>query len=483
MKIGHIASEISPIAKIGGLADVVYGLSKITAKEGHEVFVIIPAYHVVKKDFFKSSKPKAKTHDKIHYNLYKKKLGLVTIFGIDILKPHFDRDTIYGGADEVKFFLCFSHLAAHLALSLKPQIIHGHDWQSSFALFELKKAKSLIKSVLTLHNLQYQGLVDAEALIDLGLSFPLPPWMLDPANKQKANLLKIGIESADRITTVSKTYHDEILEGSNAFGMQQTLITHRHKFLGLLNGIDYSYFDPFKDKRLAPPFPKKALNHPETLKKAKLKNLEALLEENQKPYDDRFTVCSITRLADQKAPLLILYALEKVVNMGGRFILIGSLHGSPLDQEIINFLKKYENHPQVIVELNTNSLMAHRTYASSHALIIPSLFEPCGLTQMIALRYGVIPLARTTGGLKDTVFDVDTSELLEEKRNGFTFDFPDEGGIDWVIDRCFKLYKEKNSFFWSLACKNLQEDHSWEKAAVSYLELYEFLSMNAKVSD
>jgi glycogen synthase len=127
--------------------------------------------------------------------------------------------------------------------------------------------------------------------------------------------------------------------------------------------------------------------------------------------------------------------------------------------------------------------MAHRTYASSHALIIPSLFEPCGLTQMIALRYGVIPLARTTGGLKDTVFDVDTSELLEEKRNGFTFDFPDEGGIDWVIDRCFELYKEKNSFFWSLACKNLQEDHSWEKAAVSYLELYEFLSMNAKVSD
>jgi starch synthase len=479
MKIVHIASEISPIAKVGGLADVVCGLSTATAKSGHDVSVIIPAYTHLKRDFFPKGTSEEYNINKIaQYHVFKKKLGNVTVFGIDLLSPSFTREGIYGGADEIDFFLYFSFAASDFARRLEPDVIHGHDWQASFSIFDLKRHKSKIKSVLTLHNLQYQGKIKIETLLSLGLSFPLPTWMMDPHGHDYANLLKIGIESADRITTVSKSYHDQILEGSCSFGLEQTLLTHRHKFLGILNGIDFDYFDPFHDEKLYERYPKKAFSHTESLKEVKDTNLQKLLEEHEKPFDDRFTLCSITRLADQKAPFLILYAMKKVIELGGRFILVGSLHGSPHDQEIIDILEDYEEHPYVLAELNTNSAMAHRTYASSHALIVPSLFEPCGLTQMIALRYGTIPLVRATGGLKDTIFDIETSDILEENRNGFTFDYPDHGGIDWVVERAFKLYTENQNAYYSLALKNMHEDHSWSKAAEAYLDLYQILNLN-----
>lgn len=481
MKIGHIAAELSPLAKVGGLADVVYGLAEATAKAGHKVCVIIPAYPHLKHTFFSQTQQQLHTVDQLlTYSLSKNKLGSITVYGIELHQPQFKRDSIYGGPDELLFFLYFAKAASHLAQTLQLQIVHGHDWQSALSLFELKKAKSPIRSLLTLHNLQYQGKIEAKELIKLGLNFPLPPWMLDPAQPHLANLLKIGIESADRITTVSKSYHEQILDGLNDFNLQATLLTHRHKFLGLLNGIDFEYFDPFHDKKLAHPYPKKAFKDPEALRLAKEANLKALVEKHQKPFDTRFTLCSITRLTDQKAPFLILHALKKVIETGGRFIMVGSLHGSNHDSQLIEILKTYQDHPYVIVELNTDSTMAHNTYASCHALIVPSLFEPCGLTQMIALRYGTIPLVRATGGLKDTIFDVDTAEVIEEKRNGFTFEYPDEGGVDWVVNRAYKLYQQEPHSFFLLALKNMHEDHSWTQAAQGYLELYTILGLNFK---
>jgi starch synthase len=322
--------------------------------------------------------------------------------------------------------------------------------------------------------------VQPELLLKMGLNYPLAPWMLDPCDAHVANLLKMGIESADRITTVSKSYHSEILKGHNAFNLDKTLIAHRHKFLGILNGIDYDYFNPGHDPHLACQFSKKCFNNLDALIQAKNKNLEAICKLHKKPFDTRFTVCSITRLAEQKAPQLIMYTLKKTIELGGRFILVGSLHGCSMDDEIIRILKDYENHPYVIAELNTNAEMAHLTYAGSNALVVPSLFEPCGLTQLIAMRYGTIPMVRATGGLRDTVFDVDTSDLEEEKRNGFTFDYPDQGGIDWVLTRAYKLFSETNELFYSLALKNLKEDHSWNKAVEGYLEIYAILGLNSK---
>lgn len=481
MKVVHIASELSPIAKIGGLADVLQGLSTASADAGLKVSIIIPAYDHVKKDFLKDCDYTVLKIDGIlTCHVYKKKLKKTTVYCLDLIEPIFERTGIYGGASEHEFFLFFSKAAAHLTIELKPEVCHGHDWQASFSIFELKKQKSSIKSILTLHNLQYQGKVPQDLLIKMGLSYPLAPWMFDPCDSGLINLLKMGIESADRITTVSKSYHTEILEGHNAFHLDKTLIAHRHKFLGILNGIDYDYFNPIHDKYLAFQFPKKCFSDQLSLEEAKKRNLQAICELHSKPFDERFTVCSITRLAEQKAPHLILYTLKKTIELGGRFILVGSLHGSPLDEQIIHFLKEYENHPYVIAELNTNAQMAHLTYAGSHALIVPSLFEPCGLTQMIAMRYGTIAMVRSTGGLKDTVFDVDTSDLDEQERNGFTFDYPDEGGIDWVLTRAFKLYSETPELFYSLAHKNLSQDHSWRKAVEGYLELYAILGLNSK---
>lgn len=483
MKIVHIASEFSPIAKVGGLADVLLGLSMATSESGIEVSAIIPAYEAIKKEFLnKTPFTKLKIEGILTCHIYKKKFKKITIYCLDLIEPHFERTAIYGGQDESLFFLYFAKAAATLVIDLAPEICHGHDWQASFSLSELKRQKSSIKSILTLHNLQYQGKVAQALLLKVGLNYPLAPWMLDPCDPQLVNLLKMGIESADRITTVSKSYHDEILEGHHAFNLDKTLIAHRHKFLGILNGIDYTYFNPTLDEYLASKFSKKCFIDIKALIKAKNENLKALCQSHKKPYDTRFTVCSISRLTEQKAPNLILYALKKTIELGGRFILVGSLHDSCFDQEIIQTLKQYQTHPYVIVELNTNAPMAHLTYAASNALIVPSLFEPCGLTQLIAMRYGTIAMVRATGGLKDTVFDVDSATIEEQKRNGYTFDYPDEGGVDWVLTRAFKLFVKDNELFYSLALKNLQEDHSWHKASQSYLELYAILGLNAKAS-
>lgn len=481
MKVIHIASEFSPIAKIGGLADVLLGLSQATAESGVKVSVIIPAYSHVKKDFLKDTTPvEHSISGVLKYHVYKKKFQKIVIYCLDLIEPNFDRHGIYGGSCEHDFFLYFAKAASHLVIDLDPEVCHCHDWQASFCLLELKKQKSPIKSILTLHNLQYQGKIPQELLIKVGMNYPLSPWMLDPVDHQLVNLLKIGIECADRITTVSKSYHNEILEGQNAFNLDKTLIAHRHKFLGITNGIDYGFFNPHTDELLQTRFPQQSLTHPNALKKAKEDNLKWLCQLHKKPFDTRFTVCSITRLAEQKAPHLILYSIKKTLELGGRFILVGSLHGSPVDDMIIDTLKNYENHPYVIVELNTNAEMAHLTYAGSCAIIVPSLFEPCGLTQLIALRYGTIPMVRATGGLKDTVFDIDTADVEEAKRNGFTFDYPDEGGINWVIERCNQLFSIHNDLYYSLATKNLHEDHSWTKACEGYLELYQILSLNSR---
>jgi len=479
MKIWHIASEISPLAKVGGLADVVYGLAIASQKAGHDVSVVIPAYPHLKTEFFtKIEKKQIKAGPNLTYNLYRKKFKKITLYGIDLVHPHFSRPTIYGGEDEVAFFATFSKAAAHLVVSHKIDLLHGHDWQSAFSLFELKHLKSPIKSILTLHNLQYQGKMSLDLAHKLGLSSPLSPWMLDPNDQTLVNLLRMGIESADRVTTVSRTYHDQLLEGAMAFGLEKTLLDHRHKFIGILNGIDTHYFNPFTDPLLKHPYPKTVLKNPKLLHQAKLENLKLLLQEHEKPDDPRFTVCSITRLAEQKAPNLILYALKKTIEMGGRFILVGSLHGSPHDKKIIETLHDFKEHPHVLIELNTDSEMAHQTYASSDALIVPSYFEPCGLTQLIALRYGTVPLVRATGGLKDTVFDVATGPVEEQKRNGFTFDFADEGGVDWVLERAFALYKNHLQKFQELAYHGLLENHSWEIAAVPYLDLYQILMLD-----
>jgi starch synthase len=167
--------------------------------------------------------------------------------------------------------------------------------------------------------------------------------------------------------------------------------------------------------------------------------------------------------------------MKKTLEMGGRFILVGSLHGSNEDAKIIEILSQYQDHPYLICELNTNAAMAERTYASSHAIIVPSLFEPCGLTQMIALRYGTVPMVRSTGGLKDTVFDIDTSNLPLEKRNGYSFDYPDHGGIDWVLSRAFKLYNENKEQFVRLSHQGFLENHGWDKSCDEYIDIYTIL--------
>lgn len=476
MHVVHIASEMSPFAKVGGLADVVFGLSKALVKKKIKTSVILPCYPHLKESFFDNQILEEQIATPyFKYRVYKKIYENISIYGIEFLEPIFERKSIYGGQDEHLFFLYFSLAASDFSQKIFPDILHGHDWQACFALFDQKKRRAHTKTVLTLHNLEYQGKISKSVFSKLGYIPPFPGCMNDLDNPELVNLLKVGIESSDRITTVSRSYHDEILNGQGSFGLEKVLSIHRHKFIGILNGIDLDYFNPFTDPLIDYRYPKEALQNPTVLKNAKLKNLEKLLESHEKPSDSRFTVCCISRLATQKAPFLILYAMKKTLEMGGRFILVGSLHGCCEDEKMIEILSQYKDNPHLICELNTNAAMAQRTYASSHAIIVPSLFEPCGLTQMIALRYGTIPMVRATGGLKDTVFDIDTASVPMEKRNGYSFDYPDEGGIDWVLTRAFKLYNQTPDAFFQLAYQGFLENHGWDKSCDEYIDIYTIL--------
>ncbi len=447
MHIIHITPELSHCAKIGGLADVVYGLCKQLQREGHTIDIIMPKYDCMLYEELQNITI-------IHENVYSAYLEDLHILLIDDQNGHFQRHVIYGCQDDSKRFLHFCKQAFNYLLSLRkpPDILHLHDWTTAIIASLCKKqVNNPYKTVLTIHNLEYQGICDPKLLLDIGLSPSSSP----------ANILAEGIRSADHITTVSPHYLQEIQTPLGGCGLHLLLQEHKHKLSGILNGIDEHFWNPAID-----PLIYQTYSTPEG-KKENRKHLCSLLGLKEKKCP---LVISITRIATQKAPELIFYALRKTLALSGQFVLLGA-HPSPEYQPILDDLEiEYKNHPDVAIRLHSNERLAHLLFASADMIIIPSLFEPCGLTQMIALKYGTIPLVRATGGLADTVFDIDTAPIPKEKRNGFTFDFADTGGVDWVLERAFTYWKEET---WDqLIHQGLQYNWSFEKPTKEYTSVY-----------
>jgi len=460
MEIVHIAAELAPIAKVGGLGDVLHGLCRALLQQKHQVKIILPKYDTL--DLDQVEHLEILTQDfptRFDGVVYSNKLWKGVVDGIPVLfiesrhpKRLFDRENIYGYDDDLTRF-CYFCLAALAVLQKNPcDVIHIHDWHTALIAGLVKEVYPQIeaKVVFTIHNLAYQGLCRGEDLDKVG-------WK-SPQLKESGvyNLLKGGIVFADHVTTVSPNYAQEILNSELGGNLQTTLKQHSRKFSGVLNGIDYRYWDPEKDPLLPYHYSSANVQNKKEIKKELRKRL-SLTEE------DCPLVGTVTRLVPQKGPELIKASLLRTLEWGGQFILLGSALDERTYHHFSNLKRKLAGSPHVHLELTYNEELSHLFYAGADLFLVPSLFEPCGLTQMIAMRYGTLPLVRKTGGLADTVF---------EEKNGFLFGPPTAEAIHTSLDKALETWYHKPKLWRQFIQNCMRSDFSWNHPAEEYLKIY-----------
>lgn len=482
MYIVQVASEVAPMAKVGGLSDVLLGLSRQQKAEGHTVDVVIPKYDCLDtsevtlqpqnmqiKSFFQGA-----WHDN---SLWKAHLD--EDFAITFLESHhpslfFERGCIYGCLDDIDRFTYFSRAVLDwLAETDKiPDIIHIHDWMTaSIALLirqgTFKKRFEKTRVVMTIHNLAYQGkcsVVDLDKIGLTGVWYEAPGRAQDDFGRD-LNLLKGGIVFSDFITTVSHTYAKEVLHHEGGMGLHLTLQNHHHKFIGILNGLDYTYWNPETD-----PYIPVRLKDPVSFKKKNKEVVRKLLGLASDPVKPLVVV--VTRLVHQKGIELIRHAICSAHEKGMQIVVLGTAPDPVVKSDFAMLAERYENDPDIRILLEQEEKLAHKLYAGADIFLVPSIFEPCGLTQLIALRYGAIPVVRKTGGLADTVFDVDFSGRPFEQTNGFSFDHADVQGLDSALERALSLCKYNKERWQMLVSQAMQCDYSWKASANLYLNAY-----------
>lgn len=492
MHILHIASELAPLAKVGGLADVTLGLCRELSWKGHDIDIIIPYYDCLDNTQIRdlsicnSNLQSYFAGEWFSNTIW---MGFVENLKVYFIEPHhpryfFNRGCFYGCADDIERYLYFSRAAIEFIYKkqLQPDIIHLHDWQTAAIAplyYKMYQAMGLTrpKIVLTIHNIEYQGKCSPQNIDDIGLHSTeelSTDKMQDPNDPYTINLLKGAIVYADYTTTVSPSYAKDVMTPEGGRGLESTLMQHKNKFCGILNGVDYSFWNPEIDRYLPChySFRETPLNNEDnkTLnKKAYIKHLlreKLLLDEVHRPI-----VGCITRLVPQKGIDLILKALEYAVKHQGQFILLGSSPIPAIQEHFHHLQLQYKDNPHVHLILHHQEELAHLIYAASDMFIVPSLFEPCGLTQMIALKYGAIPIVRKTGGLADTIVDVDSDKPLEET-NGYLFEEPTPEGIESALSRAFDCWFKHPDKWRRLLVHSMNIDFSWNRSSNLYLDIY-----------
>ena len=493
MQIVHVTSELAQVAKAGGLGDVIYGLSRAQVKLNHQVAIILPKYDTIEWDHLKNLEVIERdlwvTVGAQRYNntVWKAQLEDLSLFLIEPHHPYFyfSRGMIYGQYDDIDRFAYFSTATLEFLnqKGWKPNILHIHDWPTALIaplykdIFS-KEGLEIGGIVLTIHNLQYQGKCAPYHLSHIGLNgsyYLHPDRMQDPSSPLLVNLLKGGIIYSNEITTVSPSFVKEIRTPLGGFGMHDTIQAHEGKLRGILNGIDEEYWNPQTDSLLSsnyPTFPNISDDNFSMLLKGKEENKSALKQRCGLATEKKTVVASITRMVSQKGPELILDAIKRTLEKGGQFVLLGSVPEGDLREKFQALQKEYPKE-NLFVSFDYDEKLAHLIYAGADILVIPSIFEPCGLTQMIGMHYGTLPVVRKTGGLADTVYDIDTSEEPKEKRNGFSFDFPDPEGIYWALDRAITCNESDSSKWHTLMKQAINQDFSWKHTAPQYSEVYE----------
>ncbi|XP_048438186.1 probable starch synthase 4, chloroplastic/amyloplastic isoform X3 [Pyrus x bretschneideri] len=485
LHVVHIAAEMAPVAKVGGLGDVVAGLGKALQKKGHLVEIILPKYDCMQYDHV----PDLMAVDVVLESyfdgrLFKNKVWVGTVEGLPVyfiepLHPDkfFWRGQFYGERDDFKRFSFFSRAALELLLQSgkKPDIIHCHDWQTAFVAplyWDLYAPKGLNSGRIcfTCHNFEYQGTARASELASCGLDvhqLNRPDRMQDNSAHDRINAVKGAVVFSNIVTTVSPTYAQEVRTAEGGHGLHSTLNFHSKKFVGILNGIDADAWNPATDAYLKVQYSANDRQGKAENKEALRRNLGLSSADVKRPL-----VGCITRLVPQKGVHLIRHAIYRTLELGGQFVLLGSSPVHHIQREFEGIASHFANHDHIRLILKYDDSLSHTIYAASDMFIIPSIFEPCGLTQMIAMRYGSIPIARKTGGLNDSVFDVDDDTVPLQFRNGYSFLTPDEQGLNGAMERAFNLYMNNPDSWQQLVQKVMNIDFSWDTSASQYEELY-----------
>lgn len=482
----HIAAEMAPVAKVGGLGDVVTGLSKALQKKGHLVEVILPKYDCMQYELMRDLKVlDLPVESYFDGRLYKNKIWVGTVEGLPVyfiepLHPSkfFWRNQFYGEQDDFKRFSYFSRAALELVhqAGKKPDIIHSHDWQTAFVAplyWDLYVPKGLdsARICFTCHNFEYQGVAPASELASCGLDvhhLNRADRMQDHSANDKVNPVKGAVVFSNIVTTVSPTYAQEVRTSEGGRGLHETLNSYSKKFVGILNGIDTDAWNPATDPFLKVQYHSSDIDGKAENKEALRRHLRLSSANDRQPL-----VACITRLVPQKGVHLIRHAIYRTLELGGQFVLLGSSPVPQIQREFEEICNQYKTHEHARLILKYDESLSHLIYAASDMFIIPSIFEPCGLTQMIAMRYGAVPIARKTGGLNDSVFDLDDDTIPAKYRNGFSFVKADEKGFSNALERAFNHYKKDPDSWKRLVQKVMSIDFSWETSAPLYEDLYQ----------
>ena len=472
MKILFAASEAVPFCKTGGLADVAGSLPQALAGAGNDVAVILPLYQQVADKWkeqmtFVCSIEVTLSWRHLYCGLFRLERDNVTWYFVDN-EYYFKRGKLYGYDDDPERFGFFSRAVVSLLPSLcfTPDIIHCNDWQTALIPIYLKddcvRLSHLrqIKTVFTVHNVEYQGRCGRHALGDIfGLH---SGWFSDGtiAMDGDVNLLKGAAMVCDAITAVSPTYAQELRQAFFAHGMESVMEMNAHKLHGVLNGIDMERYNPVTDPGLVMNFSAEDMA-------GKARNKAALQEEMGLPVDPSVPVIGIvTRLVSHKGLDLICDVFHQIMDLNCQLVVLGSG-----DAQYENFFSaKQPLHPdRMALHLGYNEALATRIYAGADILLMPSKSEPCGLAQMIAMRYGTLPIVRETGGLKDTVH---AYEAWSGNGNGFSFAAYNSADMLYVIRQAVDLYFNNPNAFDRLRQTGMTTDFSWNASAEAYNKLY-----------
>ena len=460
MKIVYLASEVFPFFKTGGLADVMQALPKKMQELGHEVSIIMPKYSQIPLKYLEKIEFVAtlESHGEV-FNLVRLPDDKINYYFIEN-SNYYERDYVYGHIDQDVQYAMFCELTLRFLkeINLKADILHCNDWQTGPLPYFLKtryaqdEFYSEMKTIFTIHNLMYQGKASKRSFERMGYS----------VDKGYLNFLELGMEHANMVTTVSKTYAEEIKYPYFSEGLEW--MTNYRNVYGVLNGIDVEYFDPATNPDIAVKF---SVEDNDFIEKKK-QNKYALQKEVGLPESDVALISMVTRLVEGKGLDLVSAKIEDLLlHDAVQVLILGS--GDKSYEEYYEYLtKKYPDKFKVYLGYNVG--LANRIYAGSDMFLMPSRYEPCGLSQMIAMRFGTVAIVRETGGLKDSVIPYDE---FDDSGNGFTFTNFVADDMLYTIKRAEMYYYDDKPTWEKLVKRNMEIDFSWEKSARAYIDIYE----------
>ena len=474
--VAFIGSECYPFVKTGGLGDVMSALPKSLAKLNCDVKVIIPRYKCIPQKFQEKMEYKGSFSMDLCADGKQYYVGIMEYQEDGVVYDFIDNDEFFSWGnpytnliDDIPKFCYFGKaaLAALNYLDWTPDVVHCHDWQAALVPLYLRtcfKDSNVGRAscVLTIHNLRFQGIYDRKTIQYWS---GLPDYVFNKdcltQNWLDANMLKGGITYSNVVTTVSNTYAGEIQTEEYGEGLEEHLRYHHNKLVGIVNGIDTDIWNPATDKLLAAPYDS------QNVIENKKANKKALQESLGLEVDDhKIVIGLISRLTNQKGLDLVNNVIPHIMDEHTQVVVLGTG-----DAEYEDAFRYYENQYKgnFCAYIAYNENVAHNIYAGCDALLVPSRFEPCGLTQLISMRYGSVPIVRETGGLKDTV---QPYNLFDNTGNGFTFDRYESGLLYDAINRAKTLYFESRPYWDDMVVRNMNKDVSWEQSAKHYKDMY-----------